>query len=178
MHGAFFPTSRHVCQHRKVLFKLWPERHFFANSWQYSALVQVWMKLFPSLFSSNQDWNKMFYLPLLQRSKIGQHTGWGAAEVKGVASRRAECLLTCEFSDLSLTNIVPLDFIEGYLQAAAVKIATKLSLKSCSFQFRLRLTILTAGRGRHIVAVMMQLLLKLSMQGPSICFSIKLFCEC
>ena len=82
----------------------------------------------------------MFYLPLLQRSKIGQHTGWGAAEVKGVASRRAECLLTCEFSDLSLTNIVPLDFIEGYLQAAAVKIATKLSLKSCSFQFRLRLT--------------------------------------
>ena len=75
----------------------------------------------------------MFYLPLLQRSKIGQHTGWGAAEVKGVASRRAECLLTCEFSDLSLTNIVPLDFIEGYLQAATVKIATKLSLKSCSF---------------------------------------------
>ena len=120
----------------------------------------------------------MFYLPLLQRSKIGQHTGWGAAEVKGVASRRAECLLTCEFSDLSLTNIVSLDFIEGYLQAAAVKIATKLSLKSCSFQFRLRLTILTAGRGRHIVAVMMQLLLKLSMRGPSICFSIELFCWC
>ena len=50
----------------------------------------------------------MFYLPLLQRSKIGQHTGWGAAEVKGVASRRAECLLISEFLDLSLTNIAPL----------------------------------------------------------------------
>ena len=58
----------------------------------------------------------MFHLPLLQRSKIGQHTGWGAAEVKGVASWRAECLLTCEVLDLSLTNIVPQDFCEGYLQ--------------------------------------------------------------
>ena len=58
----------------------------------------------------------MFSLPLLQRSKIGQHTGWGAAEVKGVANRRAECLLTCKFLDLSLTNIVLLDFLEGYLQ--------------------------------------------------------------
>ena len=58
----------------------------------------------------------MFYLPLLQRSKIGQHTGWGAAEVKGVASRRAEYLLACDFLDLSMTNIVPLDFLEGYLQ--------------------------------------------------------------
>ena len=141
---------------KKVLwkFKLWQKRHFCANNCNTRRLCKsrcaeycqllVQKCLFLSFefsyaiisepFSSNQDWNKMFHLPLLQRSKIGQHTGWGAAEVKSVASRRAERLLTWWVFRFEFDKHCPLDFLEGYLQPWKLQ-PNSLSLKSCSFQF-------------------------------------------